>query len=279
MNELTTHPDGLPTCEWLTLRQEGFHLTVTLNRPDARNAMSAAMAQELAAVFAALDDRDDIAAVILRGAGKHFCAGGDLKDMTDAIDPPQPGEPDMLYEVNRRFGDLLTTVNEAPQAVIAVVQGAARGGGFGLVCASDVVIARSNSTYAMPETGFGLPGAQIIPFVTMRLGAHMARRLVVTGDAVDGADMQRAGLVTHLVTDEAETEAALRTVLDQIKGRSPRAIAQSKHLIAKVGKVPLSLLLDEGGQLVADGTRAGDGREGLDAFFAKRKPKWTEREG
>ncbi|MDA0367456.1 MAG: enoyl-CoA hydratase/isomerase family protein [Proteobacteria bacterium] len=270
---------AFPECDWLTLRQDGFHLTVTLNRPDARNAMSAAMALELAAVFAALSGRDDIAAIVLRGAGKHFCAGGDLKDMTDAIDPPAPGAPDVLYEVNRRFGDLLTAVDAAPQAVIAVVQGAARGGGFGLICAADVVIAQSDSTYAMPETGFGLPGAQIIPFVTTRLGAHYARRLIVTGDAVDGVEMHRAGLVTHLCDGEAQAETALRTVLEQIKGRSPTAVAQSKALVAQVGKVPLSLLLDEGGRMVADGTRDGDGREGLDAFFAKRKPKWSEREG
>ncbi|MEQ8246245.1 MAG: enoyl-CoA hydratase/isomerase family protein [Alphaproteobacteria bacterium] len=269
----------LPACEWLTLRQAGFHLTVTLNRPEARNAMSAAMAQELSAVFEAVRTRRDIAAVVLRGAGKHFCAGGDLKDMTDALDPPAPGAPDVLYEVNRRFGDLLTAVDAAPQAVIAVVHGAARGGGFGLICAADVVIAQRDSTYAMPETGFGLPGAQIIPFVTMRLGAHYARRLVVTGDAVDGVEMHRAGLVTHLCADDAEAEAALRTVLDQIKGRSPTAVAQSKALIAKVGTAPLSLVLDEGARLVAEGSRDGDGREGLDAFFAKRKPRWTTREG
>lgn len=269
----------LPDCKWLTLRQDGFHLTITLNRPDARNAMSAAMALELTAVFDALSEHRDIAAIILRGAGKHFCAGGDLKDMTDAIDPPLPGEPDALYEVNRRFGDLLTMVNSAPQAVISVVQGAARGGGFGLICASDVVIALTNSTYAMPETGFGLPGAQIIPFVTHRLGAHYARRLVVTGDAVDGAEMYRAGLVSHLCDDEAQAETALRSVLDQIKGRSPTAIAQSKSLIAKVGQVPLSLVLDEGGRIVAKGSRDGDGREGLNAFFEKRKPSWTERSG
>jgi len=270
---------AFPDCDWLTLRQDGFHLTVTLNRPEARNAMSAAMALELAAVFAALSGRDDIAAIVLRGAGKHFCAGGDLKDMTDAINPPAPGAPDALYEVNRRFGDLLTAVDAAPQAVIAVVQGAARGGGFGLICAADVVIAQRDSTYAMPETGFGLPGAQIIPFVATRLDAHYARRLIVTGDAVDGVEMHRAGLVTHLCDGADAAEVALRTVLDQIKGRSPTAVAQSKALIAKVGKVPLSLLLDEGGRLVADGTRSGDGREGLDAFFAKRKPRWSAREG
>jgi isohexenylglutaconyl-CoA hydratase len=269
----------LPDCNWLTLRKDGFHLTVTLNRPEARNAMSAAMAQELAAVFEATASNPAIAAIVLRGAGKHFCAGGDLKDMTDAIDPPAPGEPDTLYEVNRRFGDLLARVDSAPQAVVAVVQGAARGGGFGLICASDIVIAQRSATYAMPETGFGLPGAQIIPFVSARLGAHYARRLVVTGDAVDGVEMHRAGLVSHLCDGPDDAEVALRTVLDQIKGRSPTAIAQSKALIAKVEQVPLSLLLDEGGQLVADGTREGDGREGLNAFFDKRKPSWTERAG
>jgi isohexenylglutaconyl-CoA hydratase len=278
MDETMTE-SSFPACRWLTLRQEGFHLTVTLNRPEARNAMSAAMAVELSAVFAHVASRNDIAAVILRGAGKHFCAGGDLKDMTDAIAPPAPGEPDALYEVNRRFGDLLTLVDSVPQAVISVVQGAARGGGFGLVCVSDVVIAQRESTYAMPETGFGLPGAQIIPFVTQRLGAPYARRLVVTGAAVDGVEMHRAGLVMHLCNSDDETEAALRIVLDQIRGRSPTAVAQSKALIAKVGTVPLSRLLDEGGQLVADGSRDGDGREGLEAFFAKRPPRWTERDG
>ena len=104
----------LPDCKWLTLRQDGFHLTVTLNRPEARNAMSAAMALELAAVFDSLAALPEIAVIVLRGAGKHFCSGGDLKDMTDAIEPTVHGEPDALYEVNRRFGDLLTAVNNAP---------------------------------------------------------------------------------------------------------------------------------------------------------------------
>ena len=269
----------LPDCKWLTLRQDGFHLTVTLNRPKARNAMSAAMALELAAVFDSLAALPEIAVIVLRGAGKHFCSGGDLKDMTDAIEPTVPGEPDALYEVNRRFGDLLTAVNNAPQAVISVVQGAARGGGFGLVCAADIVIAQRDSTYAMPETGFGLPGAQIIPFVTKRLGSHYARRLVVTGDVVTGNEMHRAGLISHLCNNQDHAETTLHAVLDQIRGRSPNAIAQSKALIAKVGSTPLSLLLDEGGQLVADETRNGDGREGLNAFFEKRKPIWTERVG
>jgi isohexenylglutaconyl-CoA hydratase len=268
-----------PDCKWLTLRQDGFQLAITLNRPEARNAMSAAMAMELAAVFDSVADLPEIAVIVLRGAGKHFCAGGDLKDMTDAIEPPKAGEADALYEVNRRFGDLLTVVDNAPQAVVSVVQGAARGGGFGLICAADIVIAQRDSTYAMPETGFGLPGAQIIPFVSQRLGQHYARRLVVTGDAVDGTEMHRAGLVSHLCDSQDHAETVLRTVLEQIKGRSPTAIAQSKALIAKVGRGPLSLLLDEGGKLVADGTRNGDGREGLNAFFDKRKPSWTERVG
>ena len=138
-------------------------VAITLNRPEARNAMSVAMAMELSSVFEILKSRRDIAAVILRGAGKHFCAGGDLKDITDTVAPPAAGENDKLFDVNRRFGELLTTVNEASQVVIVVVQGAARGGGFGLACVADIVIAQLNSTYAMPETGIGLPGAHDWP--------------------------------------------------------------------------------------------------------------------
>ncbi len=267
-----------PQCHWLELSQQGFLLNITLNRPQARNAMSVAMAQELAAVFEALRQRDDIDAVILRGAGEHFCAGGDLKDITDAQAPPPPGEIDPLFQVNRRFGDLLTTVDQARQVVITVIQGAARGGGFGLACVADVVIAREDATFAMPETGIGLPGAQIIPFVTLRLGPHFCRRLAATGAVVNGAEMFRAGLVSHLCQDDGQMETTLAEILEQVRGCSPDAIAQTKALVAQVDKAKLADILDEGAQLVADSTRRGDGQEGLAAFFDKRPPKWRQRD-
>ena len=107
----------LPDCRWLVLERTGFALSITLNRPMARNAMSAAMAEELSAVFASVRDDRSVGAIVIKGAGPHFCAGGDLKDMTDALAPPGAGEQDRLFAVNRRFGDLLMQVDAQPQAV------------------------------------------------------------------------------------------------------------------------------------------------------------------
>ncbi len=269
--------DRLPDCDYLSLDQRGFHLTITLDRPEARNAMNVAMARELEAAFAAASADPSISAVVLRGAGKHFCAGGDLKDMTDALDPPPPGKEDALFRVNRRFGDLLSQVDRAPQVVISVVHGAARGGGFGLVCVSDIVIARADASFAMPETGLGLPPAQILPFVAMRLGRHRARRMALTGRPMSGEEAGELGLAHYVCAEESATEAALKEVLKQVRERGPTAIAQAKGLINRVGRVPLSLLLDEGAQLVAESSRTGEGREGLDAFLEKRPPKWATR--
>ncbi|MSO65272.1 MAG: enoyl-CoA hydratase/isomerase family protein [Alphaproteobacteria bacterium] len=270
---------ALPECRWLLLQRQGFHLTIVLNRPTARNAMGIAMAEELEMVFRAVAADRSLAAVVLRGAGPHFCAGGDLKDMTDALAPPQAGEPDRLFAVNRRFGDLLQQVADQPQVVVSVVHGAARGGGFGLVCVSDIVIARRDATFAMPETGFGLPPAQILPFVAMRLSPAYARRLAFTGEPMAVEEAHQIGLVTALAEDDAGLDHALSRVLAQIKGRAPEVVAETKRLIAAVGQKPLGLLLDEGARLVAAGVRDGDGREGLTAFFEKRPPTWTKREG
>jgi len=270
---------NLPACRWLVLEHRGFRLTVTLNRPEARNAMSIAMAEELSAVLAAVAEDRAVGAIVLNGAGPSFCAGGDLKDMTDALAAPRPGEVDRLFAVNRRFGDLLIQLDHQPQAVIAAIHGAARGAGFGLACVADIVLAQRDANFAMPETGFGLPPAQILPFVTTRLGAAMARRLAFTGAPLWAEEAHRLGFVHTLVENPAELANATESACEQIKGRSPTAAAQTKALIAAVGTTPLPQLLDEGARLVADGARHGDGGEGLAAFFAKRPPTWTTRQG
>lgn len=268
-------PDALPDCEHLLLDRGFAHLGITFNRPWARNAINIAMAGELDAVFAAIEGDRSIRAVVLRGAGKHFCAGGDLTDMTDALAPPEKDAPDPLFHINRRFGDLLRHVDAAPQAVIAVVHGAARGAGFGLACVADVVLARADCTFAMPETGLGLPPAQILPFVARRLGPFAARRLALTGRPMTGAEAAEAGLVASACGDDGDLEAALKETLGAIAGRGPAAIAQTKSLIAGLGRQPLPLVLDEGARLVAESSRNGEGREGLAAFAEKRPPSWA----
>tara|TARA_Y100001970_G_C14237161_1_gene862508 strand:+ start:1823 stop:2548 length:726 start_codon:yes stop_codon:yes gene_type:complete len=241
--------------------------------------MNVEMAIEIYETFLNLAKSDGIDIVVIRAEGKHFCAGGDLKDMIDNIEQPVKGEEDQLYRVNRRFGDLLTIINECPKTVISVVHGAARGGGFGIACVSDVVIGTEDSSYAMPETGFGLPGAQIIPFVVKRLGSFQTRRLVTTGDVISGVEAHELGLINYLCKNIDEAIIKLNETLSQIKNRSPNGIRESKRLINEVNIKTASDLLDDGARTVAYMSRNSDGAEGLKAFFEKRKPSWSKREG
>ena len=180
---MSTSP--LPECQTLLLRREGWRLHVTLNRPAARNAMSFAMVGELIDLFTAIADDRTLRAVILRGAAGNFCAGGDIKDMATARSAePGPDGKDPLAAGNRTFGAMLTQIEAAPQAVVAVLEGAVMGGGFGLCCVSDVAIAHVDAKFRLPETGLGVPPAQIAPFIVRRVGLTQARRLAVTGGSL-----------------------------------------------------------------------------------------------
>ena len=125
---------NLPNCDTLELHQDAGVLKITLNRPETRNAMTLAMVEELRATFAAVADSYEIRSVVLRGAGGHFCAGGDIKDMSREGASASKADDDRLYTLNRAFGHMITEVNAAPQVVITLLEGAVLGGGFGLAC-------------------------------------------------------------------------------------------------------------------------------------------------
>lgn len=270
----------LPECQTLLLRRDGWRLHVTLNRPEARNAMSFAMVRELGAVFTAIADDRLIRAVILRGAGGNFCAGGDIKDMAGA----RGGEPDAagkdpLAVTNRIFGAMMSQIEDAPQAVIAVLEGAVMGGGFGLCCVSDVAIAADDVKLRLPETSLGVPPAQIAPFVVRRVGYSAARRLAVTGGAVSPADALALGLVHH-VTDRAGLDGQLNQVLADVGRCAPGAVATTKRLVLAASGAPhgaaLSALLDAAADDFARAARGPEGVEGMLAFIQKRKAAWND---
>ena len=126
---------NLPDCQCLELRLDGSFLTVWFNRPTVKNALSLEMVSELESVLNAIADNRGIRALVLRGKGGHFCAGGDIKDMAKAKQAkPTPDGVDPVASLNRRFGSVISALNKTPQTVIAVVEGAAMGGGFGLLC-------------------------------------------------------------------------------------------------------------------------------------------------
>ncbi|WP_369821217.1 enoyl-CoA hydratase/isomerase family protein, partial [Oleiphilus sp. HI0080] len=135
--------------------------------------MSLRMVQELMSVFKAIENDETIRAVVMRGAEGHFCAGGDIKDMANAraaMGSRAEGEEDPFYALNREFGRMITFANQIPQVLIVAAEGAVLGGGFGLVCISDLAICLESTQFGLPETSLGIPPAQIAPFVVTRIG-------------------------------------------------------------------------------------------------------------
>ena len=268
---------ALPETKYLALAlDERGVLSVTFNRPEVRNAMNLAMVGELQHLVEAVRDRRDVRVLLLTGAGKHFCAGGDIADMAKARGAPIPTEgPDPAATVNRAFGSVITAVDRAPQAVVAVMHGAVLGGGMGLACVADVAIAMADARFGLPETGLGIPPAQIAAFLVARLGRSQARRLAVTGGRFDGRAAQAMGLVHTVVDDAAQREAAVTEVLGQILRCAPGAIATTKRLMTDVGQVEHERLLDRAADAFAEAVRGPEGTEGTTAFLQKRAPHWA----
>jgi isohexenylglutaconyl-CoA hydratase len=264
----------LPETETLELTRDGAFLHVTLNRPDTRNAMSLGMVDELMQVFDAVENDESIRGLVLRGAGGHFCAGGDIKDMSGARQKAQEGDPDAFFHLNRRFGEMITRANELPAVVIAVLEGAVMGGGFGLACVTDIALADRNAKFGLPETSLGVIPAQIAPFVVQRIGLTQTRRLALTAARIDGDQALRLGLVHE--THEADgLDEALQKNLDAVRHCAPRASARTKQLVLDVGRVDLEELLDGAARDFAAAVTGEEGQEGTLAFMQKRAPAWA----
>ncbi len=258
-------------------------LFVTLNRPKTRNAMSLEMVAELRALFKNIENNPDIRAVVIRGAQGHFCSGGDLKDMVHARakasqtpDPDRNYINDPYYQLNRAYGLMLKEVNASPKIVIAVLDGAVMGGGLGLAVVADIALAHHKATLAMPETGLGVVPAQIIPFVTARIGERRIRKMALLGIKLTGQPVIDYGFADALFMDEADLQTQLQQLLEHITRCAPGANATTKRLIEKVDHTSLDQLLDEGAQAFAHAIRSPEGVEGTMAFVQKRLPEWAK---
>lgn len=268
----------LPACATLKLERRGPHLHVTLNRPEARNALTEEMVRELLAVTAAIADDRAVRSVVLRGADGTFCAGGDIKGFRAAFSTPPPahGAADPIAVNNRRFGEFMTRINALPQTVVAVVEGSAFGGGLGLVCASDVAVCRADTRFALSETGLGIPPAQIAPFLVQRIGLTHARRLALTGVRFDGREAGRLGLVHFVCEDDVSLEQRLQEVLEHVGRCAPGANAATKAILLASTEQPLEQVLDGAAHAFAEALRGPEGREGVSAFMEKRRPTWQQ---
>ncbi|MFT5711235.1 MAG: isohexenylglutaconyl-CoA hydratase [Halioglobus sp.] len=265
----------LPNCEEIILKLEEGVLYLTLNRPKKRNAMNNKLVAEVMQTFDAIKSSREVRAVVLRGSGGHFCAGGDISGMNDSSRTPDEAKR-AAWEFNRTFGRMITKVNRAPQLVITLLEGAVLGGGFGLACISDVAIADTNAKLAMPETGLGLPPAQIAPFVVMRIGVTQTRRLALLGERIGGEEALQLGLVHYVTDGEQAMDEKLQSVLSKLRRCAPNATAMTKQLILDVGSTDLESLLDRASDDFSAALNSAEGKDGTQAFIEKRKPFWAQ---
>jgi len=263
-----------PRYETILAERCGTRFWLTLNRPENRNALTHHMMEEIG--DAVIRFRDDEAArvMILRGAGGNFSAGGDLKAMQDMPPPAAPGEPDPLFQPYRFFGDVLEDLNTLPKPVIAIVEGGAAGGGFGMACCADVAIIRDDAKLALPEPKVGFIPSQIIPFIARRMGAGQLRRIAVLGQRISGEEAYRLGVAHYLTRSNAETEEILVRVLDEIDRNDPAAMAAVKDVVLRTEDEALGETMDAAAHHLVGLLRRPEAPAGMQAFLEKRDPPW-----
>ena len=211
---------------------------------------------------------------MLRGKGGVFCAGGDIKNFKNAMQGTM--QPQEVASANRGFGDLMVQVNEQPQVVVMLVEGAAIGGGLGLACVGDVTIVTRDTRFRLSETSLGIPPAQIAPFVTERVGLTTARRLMLTGARFQGEEAVALGVAHVLARDSADLDVQCRRVLDQIRYCAPGANATTKAIVFESTRRARPAALDFAAEGFAECMLSEEGREGVAAFVEKRSPAWAD---
>ena len=262
--------------EFLAIERQGAVTRLTLNRPQRRNALTHRMMLELEDAFVGIGNDGACRVLVLRGAGGHFCAGGDLDTMAHL--PPLPsGGMDPLLPSYRQFGNALLALQGLPQATIAVVEGSAVGAGFGMACCSDVVILRGDARFGIPEPRVGFIPSQIIPFLVRRLGEGPVRDLAVTGRVIDAAEACRLGIGRHLCVTGAEVEATLQGLLDDVLKMEPKALAVAKRLVLSCAEKGDLDVLDEAAESLVALLRQPEAAEGIRHFMAKTTPSWARR--
>jgi methylglutaconyl-CoA hydratase len=249
--------------------------TVTLNRPEIHNAFDDTLIARLTAAFVSLDDDPDVRAVVLTGAGRSFCAGADLNWMKRMA---AFGPEENLADAHA-LAAMLRSLYALSKPTIARVNGAAYGGGVGLVAACDVAVAVAEATFALSEAKLGLIPATIGPYVVEAIGARQARRYFLTAERFGAAEALRIGLLHEVVAADA-IDARTDALIATLKAAGPAAQLECKALIRGVAHRPIDADVIAGtAEHIAAVRTSPEGREGVAAFLGKRAAAWLEPPG
>lgn len=256
--------------ETLKLAVEGKVATITLNRPEVRNAFNETTIAELTLAFDGLGRSEMVRAIVLAANGPAFCAGADLHWMKKMAGYTHAENQADALQLAR----MLQTIYACPKPVVAKVQGDCYAGGMGLVAACDIIVAADDVQFCLSEVKLGLIPATISPYVIKAMGEQAARRYFLTAERFSAHDAQRIGFCHEIVAADA-LDARVAEIVKALVNNSPNAVRQAKVLVRDIAGQPVSeaLLLDTA-ERIAQIRASSEGREGVTAFLDKRKPDW-----
>ncbi len=243
---------------------------LTLDRPDAKNAMSQPLMREVRTAAKQLADDESVRVIVLTGAGEVFSAGGDLKGMTQQASNTREGRVADATE----FATTLLELDRLPKPLIGRINGSAFGGALGLISVCDIAIGLADSTFRLSEVTLGLIPATISPYVVAKIGVPNARRIMLNAWKLDGAAAARLGLLDVVVRTIEELDEAVEREVAAALQCAPGAVANAKQLIRFVSTHGAAENLPYTATALADAWETAEIREGIDAFFHKRKPNW-----
>jgi methylglutaconyl-CoA hydratase len=254
----------------LALERDGGVARVWLDRPERRNAFDGDLIAGLRTTFGSLAEDVALRAVVLAGRGPAFCAGGDLEWMRASGRLPR----EQNVADAEGLAAMFAAVDACPVPVIARVQGAALGGGTGLACCCDIVLAREDALFGFTEVRLGLIPATIAPFALARIGRSQARALVLTGERFGAEHARAIGLVHEVHADDAALDAAVERVLAAILRGGPQALRAAKALLAELRDGDPASQAARAAGAIAERRASEEGREGIAAFLERREPNW-----
>lgn len=245
-------------------------LWITLNRPEVHNAFNSEAILELTDVFDRVKADDSVRVVVLTGEGKSFCAGADINWMREIV----RYSFDQNLEESLQLAEVLYKIYMLPKPTIAMVNGAAIGGGTGFLSVCDIAIAAEEAKFGLSEVKIGLVPAAISPYVVRKIGESKAREYFLTGHRISAQKALEIGLINEVVPKN-KLEGRVEELIEQFLASGPEAIASCKELILNVPRMSLEEVKAYTARMIANLRISEEGQEGMSAFLEKRKPRWT----
>ena len=258
--------------DMISVVTDGPVATLSLNRPEVRNAMNPVMIREITAAFSEFNTSDTIRVIVLRGEGGIFCAGGDLNWMRDVLGQSEQE----VIDDSRYLLNMYKAINDSPKLVIAAVEGAAIAGALGIISCADIIIAEANTKFCISEVKIGLVPGIIAAFILPRIGTSWFRYLSKSAVLFDTDTARTTGLIHEIAADTEDLSVRVDRHIKLGLASSPHAIAETGNLINALGYTISEETLNYGLLFNAKARLSDAAQEGISAFLEKRLPGWSD---